>query len=81
MILMGVAHLKEVLMNLFIPYLGDQQQYISRVDIDHSKSNYIRAGASGEYTLTGFPQAGTDITVQWQESSQNFVISAELLVE
>jgi endonuclease YncB( thermonuclease family) len=31
-------------------------------------------GASGEFTLSDFPQPGSSITIQWQESLQNFVI-------
>jgi hypothetical protein len=31
-------------------------------------------GASGEYTLPNFPQAGKNVTVRWAESHQNFVI-------
>ena len=31
-------------------------------------------GASGEYTLPNFPQAGKSVTVRWSESDQNFVI-------
>ena len=32
-------------------------------------------GASGEYTLSGFPQTGDTVTVRWAEPHQNFVIS------
>ncbi len=32
-------------------------------------------GASGEYTLHGFPRPDTNVTVRWDESLQNFVIS------
>ena len=31
-------------------------------------------GASGEYTLPNFPQAGNNVTVRWAEPHQNFVI-------
>jgi YVTN family beta-propeller protein len=31
-------------------------------------------GLSGQFALSGFPQAGTTTQVQWQESAQNFVI-------
>ncbi len=31
-------------------------------------------GASGEYTLSNFPQAGKNVTVRWAEPHQNFVI-------
>jgi len=31
-------------------------------------------GASGEYTLPNFPQAGKNVTVRWAEPHQNFVI-------
>ncbi len=31
-------------------------------------------GASGEYTLPNFPQAGQSVTVRWAEPHQNFVI-------
>ncbi|HHW76480.1 MAG TPA: hypothetical protein GX399_05515 [Xanthomonadaceae bacterium] len=31
-------------------------------------------GASGEYTLPNFPQAGRNVTVRWSEPNQNFVI-------
>src|SRR5262245_52965363 len=34
------------------------------------------SGASGTYTLENFPQSGTNVTVRWQESIQNFAISA-----
>ncbi len=34
---------------------------------------YLR-GASGEYTLSNFPQPGRNVTVRWAESHQNFVI-------
>lgn len=33
------------------------------------------SGASGEYTLPDFPQAGTEVTVRWEEAWQNFVIA------
>jgi hypothetical protein len=33
-------------------------------------------GASGTYTLVNFPQSGTNVTIQWQESAQNFALSA-----
>ena len=33
-------------------------------------------GASGTFDLTAFPQTGRKTTVEWQESSQNFVITA-----
>jgi hypothetical protein len=32
-------------------------------------------GASGNFLLSNFPQPGKNVTVRWQESSQNFVIS------
>ena len=32
-------------------------------------------GASGEFTLPGFPDAGTEVVVQWQETQQNFVLT------
>jgi len=35
--------------------------------------DYLR-GASGEYTLRDFPQAGNSVTVRWAEPHQNFVI-------
>ena len=31
-------------------------------------------GASGEYTLPNFPQAGRNVTVRWSQPHQNFVI-------
>ncbi|MDG4553828.1 MAG: hypothetical protein P9E24_06220 [Candidatus Competibacter sp.] len=34
---------------------------------------YLR-GASGEYPVANFPQAGTNVTLRWAESHQNFVI-------
>jgi hypothetical protein len=33
-------------------------------------------GASGRYRLLDFPQAGTNVIVLWQESTQNFVIES-----
>jgi hypothetical protein len=33
-------------------------------------------GASGEYDLTGFPQAGDTLTLRWAEPHQNFMIAA-----
>ena len=36
-------------------------------------ADYLR-GASGEYTLPDFPQAGQSVTVRWAEPHQNFVI-------
>jgi hypothetical protein len=32
-------------------------------------------GASGQYILPNFPLPGVDVTIRWQESSQNFVIN------
>ena len=32
-------------------------------------------GASGTFTLQNFPQTGKNVTVQWAESAQNFVIT------
>ena len=37
--------------------------------------DYLR-GASGEYPLPSFPQAGQSVTVRWAEPHQNFVIAA-----
>ncbi len=34
-------------------------------------------GASGQSTLANFPAARKQVTIQWQESTQNFVITAE----
>lgn len=31
-------------------------------------------GANGQYVLPNFPFSGVDVTIRWQESSQNFVI-------
>ena len=31
-------------------------------------------GASGEYPITNFPQAGRNVTLRWAEPHQNFVI-------
>ena len=31
-------------------------------------------GVTGQYTLQNFPQAGKNVTVQWSEPDQNFVI-------
>ena len=35
----------------------------------------FRRGVSGEFTLSNFPEVGTDVVVRWQESQQNFVIT------
>ena len=32
-------------------------------------------GVSGAYRLPHFPRQGTDVTVEWQQASQNFVIT------
>ncbi len=32
-------------------------------------------GASGQFHLPGFPTPGKDVTVQWQESTQSFVVT------
>ena len=32
-------------------------------------------GASGEFTLSNFPEIGADVVVRWQEAQQNFVIT------
>ncbi len=32
-------------------------------------------GVSGSFPLTDFPQAGTDVVIQWQQALQNFVIT------
>ena len=34
----------------------------------------VLEGASGEFVVEGFPAAGSDITLRWQESLQNFLI-------
>lgn len=34
------------------------------------------SGASGAFVLDNFPQAGQSVTVEWQESGQNFVITS-----
>ena len=34
----------------------------------------VLEGASGEFVVKNFPAAGSDITLRWQESLQNFVI-------
>ena len=31
-------------------------------------------GLSGEFILPDFPQVGTETSIQWQQSQQNFVI-------
>ena len=33
------------------------------------------SGASGSFSLSDFPQAGTDVEIVWQETLQNFVIA------
>jgi len=33
-------------------------------------------GTSGSFQLFGFPQAGADVSIRWQESMQNFTIEA-----
>ena len=33
-------------------------------------------GLAGTFTLNGFPSANKSVTVQWQESQQNFAIVA-----
>lgn len=38
-------------------------------------TDFLR-GAGGRHRLLDFPQAGTDVIVRWQESTQNFVIEA-----
>ena len=37
-------------------------------------SEEFLSGAAGSFSLTDFPQAGTNVTVEWQETLQNFVI-------
>ena len=32
-------------------------------------------GVSGQFTLTDFPETGTDVMIRWQQSLQNFVIT------
>ena len=32
------------------------------------------SGLSGEFTLTDFPEAGTNTLIRWEESAQNFVV-------
>lgn len=32
-------------------------------------------GANGEFSLTDFPEAGTDVVIEWQQPLQNFVIT------
>ena len=39
-------------------------------------SSEFLEGVSGQYELANFPQAGRTVAVQWQESLQNFVITA-----
>lgn len=34
-------------------------------------------GASGDYTITGFPTAGDTVRVVWQQAAQNFLIRSE----
>jgi hypothetical protein len=33
------------------------------------------SGASVAYILPDFPQPGTDVVVEWQQASQNFLIT------
>lgn len=43
------------------------------------REEFVR-GVSGRVKLKDFPQAGTDVTLQWQESLQNFVIVEKTVV-
>ncbi len=54
--------------------LADGEEFASvTITVTTFGVEFLR-GASGSFTLEDFPEAGTDITIQWQQSLQNFVI-------
>lgn len=54
--------------------LADGQQFASATFTVTDYGTEFLEGASGEFGLEDFPEAGTDITLRWQQSIQNFVI-------
>ena len=54
--------------------LADGQEFASATFTVTSFGTEFLAGASGEFPIQDFPQAGTDILLRWQESAQNFAI-------
>ena len=54
--------------------LADGQEFASATFTVTGFGTELLVGASGEFPIQDFPQVGTDITLRWQESVQNFVI-------
>ena len=54
--------------------MADGQEFASATFTVSDYGTEFLAGASGEFPLEDFPETGTDITLRWQQSVQNFVI-------
>jgi hypothetical protein len=54
--------------------LADGVQFASATFTVTTLGTEFLRGASGRFTLQNFPRTGASVTVQWQESTQNFVI-------
>jgi len=54
--------------------MADGQEFASATFTVSDYGTEFLEGASGEFPLEDFPETGTDITLRWQQSVQNFVI-------
>ena len=54
--------------------LADGQEFAGTTFTVSDYGTEFLEGASGEFPLEDFPETGTDITLRWQQSVQNFVI-------
>ena len=54
--------------------LADGQQFGTATFTITTLGTEFLSGASGSYSLPNFPQVGTNVLIEWQQESQNFVI-------
>ena len=54
--------------------MADGQEFASATFTVSDYGVELLEGASGEFAFEDFPEVGTDITLRWQQSVQNFVI-------
>ena len=55
--------------------LADGEEFGSATFTVTTLGTEFLSGVSGGYLLSDFPQPGTDVVVEWQQGSQNFVIT------
>ena len=58
-----------------VAYVDDVELGQATVRVTTLGEEFLR-GAEGECTVTDFPMPGETVTLEWQQNSQNFVITA-----